>query len=238
MLNKIISVLFLFTTIACAQVVGPKAAVQKKMHNFGDVTQGESVTTSFVITNSGGDLLEIKNVQATCGCTAAKPDKNQLKPGESTKLDVTFNSKGRNGYQEKQVRVSTNDPDNKEIILTIKCNVVTSKQTNLKTEAPKIDFPKTQHNFGKVNEGKVYQHTFNFTNSGKSTLKIKDVKTSCGCAVAEISAKEIKPGESASLKVELDTAKRKGRMSRSITIMSNDPDTPNKVLTLYADIEG
>lgn len=235
---KIILVLFLFTTIACAQVVGPKASVQKKMHNFGDVTQGESVTTSFVITNSGGDLLEIKNVQATCGCTAAKPDKNQLKPGESTKLDVTFNSKGRNGYQEKQVRVSTNDPDNKEIILTIKCMVVASNQTNSKTEGPKIDFPKTQHNFGKVNEGKVYQHTFNFTNSGNSVLKIKDVKTSCGCAVAEISTKEIKPGESASLKVELDTAKRKGRMSRSITIMSNDPDTPNKVLTLYAEIEG
>lgn len=238
MLTKIISILFLLTTIACAQLVGPKAAVQQKIYSFGDVKQGESVTTSFVITNSGGDLLEITNVQATCGCTAAKPDKNQLKPGESTKIDVTFNSKGRNGYQEKQVRVSTNDPDNKEIILTIKCNVVTSKKSDSKTEGPRIDFPKNQHNFGKVHEGEVYKHTFQFTNSGNSTLKIKDVKTSCGCAVAEISTKEVEPGKSASLKVELDTSKRKGRMSRSITVMSNDPDTPNKVLTLYAEIEG
>ena len=61
------------------------------------------------------------------------------------------------------------------------------------------------------------------------------MKSSCGCAVASVSTKELKPGESATLKVELDT-KRKGKMSRSITVMSNDPNDPNKILTLFADI--
>lgn len=238
MLHKILFAMFFLGSVTLAQMIGPKAVVQQKVHNFGEVQQGKSVSTSFVISNSGGDLLEIKDVKATCGCTAAKPEKSQLKPGESTKLDVTFNSKGRRGPQEKHVRVTTNDPDNREIILTIKCNVVTKQEQKSQTAAPEIFFPETQFNFGKVNEGKVYKHTFTFTNNGNSVLKIKDVRTSCGCAVAEISNKEISPGENAQLKVELDTAKRKGRMSRTITVMSNDPEAPNKVLTLYAEIEG
>ena len=238
MINKIIVGLLLFTSFSVAQLIGPKAVIQKDIHDFGDVKQGESVTTVFMISNSGGDILEIKDVRATCGCTAAKPDKNQLEPGESTKLEVTFNSKGRKGHQEKQVKVKTNDPDNQELVLTIKCNVVIPEQTKSKTEGPKIHFENSQHNFGKVKEGQVYEHTFRFTNTGASTLNIKDVKSSCGCAVASVSSKELKPGESATLKVELDTAKRKGKMSRSITVMSNDPNDPNKILTLFADIEG
>lgn len=238
MINKIIVGLILFTSFSVAQLIGPKAVIQKDIHDFGDVKQGESVTTVFMISNSGGDILEIKDVRATCGCTAVKPDKNQLKPGESTKLEVTFNSKGRRGHQKKQVKVKTNDPDNQELVLTIKCNVVVPEQTKSKTGGPKIHFENSQHNFGKVKEGKVYEHTFRFTNTGASTLKIKDIKSSCGCAVASVSTKELKPGESATLKVELDTAKRKGKMSRSITVMSNDPNDPNKILTLFADIEG
>lgn len=238
MFNKIVSVIFLFTSISCGQLMGPKAVAQKSIHDFGNVTQGESVTTSFIITNSGGDILEITDVRATCGCTAAKPDKNKLKPGESTKLEVTFNSKGRRGIQEKQVRVSTNDPDNQTIVLTIKCNVVVPEKQESKEGGPKIYFENNQHNFGKVKEGKVYEHTFRFRNSGTATLTIKDVKSSCGCAVASISSNELKPGESGTLKVELDTAKRKGKMSRSITVMTNDSKEPNKILTIYADIEG
>lgn len=236
MLTNIISFVFGFTILLSAQMIGPKAVVQQKVHDFGDIKQGEVVKASFLVSNSGGDLLVIEDVRATCGCTAGIPDKTQLKPGESTKIEVSFNSKGRRGIQQQRITVNTNDPDNKEMILTIKCNVVLPEQT--KIEGPHIQFQQTQHNFGKVQEGKVYTHSFQFSNTGKQTLQIKDVKSSCGCAVTSISSKELKPGESASLKVELDTSKRKGRMSRTLTVISNDPEDPNKILTLYAEVEG
>jgi len=236
MLAKIISFVFGFTILLSAQMIGPKAVVQQKVHDFGDIKQGEIVKASFLISNSGGDLLRIEDVRASCGCTAGKPDKTELKPGESTKLEVTFNSKGRRGIQQQRVTVNTNDPDNREMILTIKCNVVLPQES--KSSGPHLEFNQTQHNFGKVQEGQVYSHSFQFSNTGTETLQIKDVKSSCGCAVASISSKELKPGESASLKVELDTSKRKGRMSRTLTVISNDPEDPNKVLTLYAEVEG
>lgn len=236
MLPRVLSILLLLSTISCAQMIGPKAVVQQKLHDFGDVNQGEIVKTSFIISNSGGDLLEINNVKASCGCTAGKPEQSKLKPGESTKIEVSFNSKGRRGIQQQRVTVTTNDPENKELVLTIKCNVVVPE--NIKSEGPKAQFNHLQHNFGKVKEGGVYEHTFTFSNSGSRLLQIKDVKSSCGCAVASISQKELKPGESATLKVELDTSKRKGRMSRTLTVITNDPNEPNKILTLYAEVEG
>jgi hypothetical protein len=47
----------------------------------------------------------------------------------------------------------------------------------------------------------------------------------------------LKPGEQGTLKVELDTSNRKGKMSRTITINTNDPEDPNKILTVYADVQ-
>ena len=96
---------------------------------------------------------------------------------------------------------------------------------------------KHKYNFGKVAEGKVVEYTFTFENNGKSTLKIKDIKTSCGCTAALVSSEVLKPGEQGTLKVELDTSNREGKMSRTITIESNDPMDPKKILTVYADIQ-
>ncbi len=71
---------------------------------------------------------------------------------------------------------------------------------------------------------------------GKGSLEIKDIKTSCGCTAALVSSKNIEPGKSGTLKVELDTKNRTGRMSRTISVRTNDPDQPDKVLTIYADV--
>ena len=101
---------------------------------------------------------------------------------------------------------------------------------------PKIYFTETQHDFGVVKEGKVVDYEFKFSNKGKSTLEIKDIKTSCGCTAALVSEKKLMPGQVGTLKVELDTKNRTGKMSRSITITSNDPKEPDKILTIYAEV--
>jgi hypothetical protein len=63
------------------------------------------------------------------------------------------------------------------------------------------------------------------------------VKTSCGCTAALISKDNIEPGEEGTIKVELNTKNRSGKMSKTITVLTNDPVDPNKILTVYAEIE-
>jgi len=236
MIRTLMIVLLFFSVSVFPQLMAPKIGVQQLNHDFGDINQGDVVTHAFVITNNGGDLLKINDVKASCGCTAAKPEKSELGPGESTNLSVTFNSKGRKGPQTKTVTVTTNDPEKPTITLSIKCNVVV-KEVSENLEGAKIYFTETQHDFGKVNEGEKVAYTFSFENKGSLSLQIKDVKTSCGCTAAVVSESTLKPGQNGSIKVEFDTKNRSGRNSKSITVVSNDPKEPNKILTIYADIQ-
>jgi hypothetical protein len=90
----------------------PKLNIKDPIYDFGRIKQGEKVTREFVITNTGKSDLNIRMTRATCGCTASEPEKSDLGPGESSKIKVTFDSKGRSGEQKKAVMVYSNDPLN------------------------------------------------------------------------------------------------------------------------------
>ena len=234
---KIAFLFLLIASVAYPQLMGPKIVAQETSHDFGDIIQGEKVQYNFMVTNTGGDKLIITNVRASCGCTAALPDKKELAPGESTNIKVEFNSLGRVGKQDKTVYVTSNDTENPEIQLKFTGNVIKPENDMIKKNSgPFLEVLKTQYDFGKVNEGKVVDHVFTIKNSGDSLLTIKEVKTSCGCTAAMVNKKELAPGEEGELKVELNTANRSGKMTRNITIISNDPKEPQKYLTIYADV--
>ncbi len=235
MIKKISFLIITISVAGFAQLMGPKLLVLPTEHEFGKITQGDKVTHVFVLTNNGGDLLVIENVQASCGCTAATPEKNELAPGESTNLEVVFNSAGRNGAQKKNITIKSNDPENPLIKLVITATVI--KSDNSEANVPVLYFSETKHDFGKVKEGNIVEYTFSFLNTGKEILKINDVRTSCGCTAALVSSEKLEPGAEGTLKVELDTKNRSGKMSRTITIQSNDPRDPTKILTVYADVE-
>lgn len=77
--------------------------------DFGIVAAGKRIKHSFKFTNTGnGDLL-ISNVHAPCGCTVAKSWPRQaIKPGESSFIEVEFDSSDRQGHQIKNIDIVTN----------------------------------------------------------------------------------------------------------------------------------
>jgi hypothetical protein len=96
----------------------PVATIENNIFDFGVITEGEIVKHDFKLTNNGKSDLLIRNVKASCGCTAVK-NENVVKPGQSTDLKVEFNSSGKKGRQNKSVTVITNDPVNSTIVLRI-----------------------------------------------------------------------------------------------------------------------
>ncbi len=238
MIKQIFAFVLLVSALSFAQMIPPKVASQQMDYDWGEVSRGEHVKYNFVVSNVGGDLLKIEDVKASCGCTAAKPEKSDLAPGESTNINVDFNSTGRSGRQTKYITVKTNDPDKPEIRFKFTGTVVDpgAKTGNL-TDSPLMYFRETQHDFGKVQEGDTVKYTFNFTNKGNAVLKIRDIKTSCGCTAALVSSEKIEPGKKGTLNVSLDTSHRSGKMSRRITVYSNDPTNADKVLTIFADVQ-
>jgi len=104
----------------------PSVSVNSKVFDFGEINEGEKVNHVFSVKNEGNRDLIIRRVKASCGCTAATPDKNVIKKGEDTEIKVVFNSKGKRGRQNKSITLITNDPKQPTTILRVTGNVKTS----------------------------------------------------------------------------------------------------------------
>ncbi len=97
---------------------------------------------------------------------------------------------------------------------------------------PKIYAETPIFDFGERPLSEKVIHTFTLENRGGSLLKIHNVKAACGCTVADISTRELMPGDRATITTSLDLQGRPGSVSRNITVNSNDPAQPALTLTL------
>jgi len=74
----------------------------------------------FTYQNTGKTPVKFKSVKASCGCTAAQTQKDEVKPGEKGEVTATFNIGDRNGTQVKTVTVETDDATNPRTVLTLR----------------------------------------------------------------------------------------------------------------------
>ena len=102
---------------------------------------------------------------------------------------------------------------------------------------PTIKFKENTWDFGRTQQGKILTHVFKFDNTGGKTLTISNVRTSCGCAAALISNREVKPGQSGEIKVTFNTKGYEGNQTKYIYVDSNDTKTPKAQLAVKAAID-
>jgi hypothetical protein len=78
----------------------------------------------FKYENVGTTPVHFKSVHASCGCTTAQTQKDQVAPGEKGEITATFNIGDRTGLQVKTVTVQTDDPDPAHAtVLTLKTTI-------------------------------------------------------------------------------------------------------------------
>jgi hypothetical protein len=68
-----------------------------------------------------------------------------------------------------------------------------------------LEFAHTTVSVGEVRCGAPLAHRFLFVNRGTTDVEIVDMKTACGCLTPTLSKKSLKPGEEASLLLEVNT---------------------------------
>ncbi len=232
--------IFLFfvfvTSLITAQVKAPKIYSPKEAFSFGEIKEGELLKFSFTIENRGDAALKIVKVRASCGCTAAEPEKKVLQPGDSTKIMVTFNSSHRSGLQRKHVYIYSNDPETPQLRLSFTAKVISSNVKAKLANGPKIFFPSTKYNFGTVKSGTIVTGKLRFKNSGNSDLRIVKVEPSAKYIHASTNTNVISPGASGELVIRFDSAKRTGKITRTIAVYSNDISKQYEIITLDINI--
>ncbi|MEM0938373.1 MAG: DUF1573 domain-containing protein [Bacteroidota bacterium] len=96
---------------------------------------------------------------------------------------------------------------------------------------PAIEFQNVDYDFGEIDEENGYaEHKFNFINSGNESVKITNVKASCGCTTPGWTKEEVMPGDSGFVAARYNPRNRPGRFRKSLRITTSDPASDQ---TLY-----
>jgi mono/diheme cytochrome c family protein len=106
----------------------------------------------------------------------------------------------------------------------------------LAKNSPSLSLQPDHYDFGEVDEGVEIEHTFQVKNVGTKALIIRSVDSTCGCTVPKISKKSLQPGESTSLRVIVDTAMKQNKITKTVTISSNDRQHPVTELQLAMNV--
>ena len=87
-----------------------------------------------------------------------------------------------------------------------------------------LKIKETEHDFGKVPQGKPVYYVFEIVNTGTAELKLDNVQASCGCTTPEWSREPIAAGATAQIKVGFNAA-AEGTFEKPITITYNTTQT-------------
>ncbi|MBK6506370.1 MAG: DUF1573 domain-containing protein [Ignavibacteria bacterium] len=124
------------------------------------------------------------------------------------------------------------------IIVTTMSILISSSEISASSGTAKILFTEESHDFGNVEQGEQLEYSFAFTNEGEAPLLIQNVQPACGCTGATVGEKtEYAKGESGEIKITFNTQGRDGHQEKSITVFTNDTESPEKVLKFSCDIK-
>ncbi|MBV9130609.1 MAG: DUF1573 domain-containing protein, partial [Verrucomicrobia bacterium] len=76
----------------------------------------------------------------------------------------------------------------------------------------------TERTFNSKPEDKEVIAKYKFTNTGAETVKIQNVRTSCGCTTAALNKSDYAPGESGEIEAKFTFSGRTGRQEKSIIV--------------------
>ncbi len=105
-------------------------------------------------------------------------------------------------------------------------------------QGPVAYLPLNHIRFAPVLEGESVTQTFPIQNNGTKPLKIENIRTGCGCAVATYPKIGIPPGGKGDVIVEINTFGYGGKtMTKRATMYTNDKTHPTLVVQISGKVE-
>ncbi len=216
--------------------------VKNRSFNIGKITTEQTITRSFDVYNDSDSLLRLfpDSVEVPGHISIAFVPK-ELQSKERGIINITYDVIKINdlGYRSDDIVIRTNEADDPEkklaVIATIAEYFPPMSMDDLEL-APKMVPRKKTHDFGKIAKDSVVETEFILVNEGKSELNIRMTKANCPCVIPKLEKDTLQPGEKVIMKVTFDTKGRRGRQYKNVSIFSNDPKTPTRMVTVKAVI--
>lgn len=235
-----IILLLSITTVGICQLAEP-LYFREKVHDFGEVLEHNGpVDFEYVFTNNSSRPVRILTVQASCGCTTPGWTKEAVAPGKTGFIKASFDPKGRPGYFNKSLMVTT-DLSANPITLQIKGTVV--DKLSSKEELLPVVNGNLRLKSASINVGKIYLNKepipFDFAvlNDGKERIEFREVLAPTYIKV--VTPPSLDPGARGVVQI-IYNAKMKnqyGFQSDNIELKTSDSKDAVKSFSVYATIE-
>lgn len=110
----------------------------------------------------------------------------------------------------------------------------TQQNHEIYTNTSSIAWKSETIELGQIPQNKPKEVSFEFKNTGNTTVVIKEVKASCGCTATNYTKTPVKPGETATV-IATYNAATKGAFSKTVTVTTSAEDAP-KVLSFKGTV--
>ncbi len=104
--------LLLFIVLTLSSALAPAQEAEfsflRSTLKLAKAKEGETVRFQYEFTNSGKAPLLITAIKVQCACTTFEYPKDPIPPGEKGIIRVSFDTKGKIGYQDRILEVHSN----------------------------------------------------------------------------------------------------------------------------------
>jgi hypothetical protein len=208
--------------------------------SFGDVTSNEVKAGEVEFINNSTSKAKI-TVHRTPAHLKVRFEPAEIEPGKEGKMIVDFDApkKGGYGYISDRIYLAIDGEANSAFSIGTSATIkedFTKLTPEQIASAPVVKFDTNVFDFGNIKEGESSTFNFKMSNTGKSDLLIRDIKTTCGCTTAK-NPGVVKPGETVDLTAVFNSRGKRGRQNKSISIITNDPNNSTVVLRMIGNVE-
>lgn len=212
------------TAVTNAVSSGPRISFAEPNFNFGKVDAGMAVKHDFIFTNTGDQLLTIKDVHPSCGCTTAGSYDKEVAPGQVGKISIQFNSSGYSGTVSKTITVTCNDPRT-TLYLRLDGAVWRAFEV-IPTYAVFNMMPEQQTNQTQV---------VRIVSNNDEPVTVSD--PTCASPAFKLELTTVKPGKEFELRVTADASHIIGNASSSVTLKTSSEKMPTISLMAFAMVQ-
>jgi hypothetical protein len=253
----ILGLAFGFIAVHAQGVTHEMIQFEETTHEFGTAEQGTKTETVFKFKNNSSEIVKLTGVKAACGCTTPEWSKEEIAPGATGEIKVSYNSE-RVGVFHKSVAVNYNDIA-EPITLYIKGNILakpTGPEATVVQPAPPVvnkmipeinysmprgalSFEKTVENVKGLSSEEDMNVEFRYKNTSSLPLKINKESVEVQPGISMTFKDEVlAPGQESMVKVNISGRAMKaagdvdGYFSKNFSFHTDEAAGHKKELTI------
>jgi len=192
--------------------------------SLGKIYRGEVVERTLTLKNTGTDTLEVRRVDATCGCTGTVVSSRSIPAGSTGSLRITFNSKNFSGQVHKSVTISSNASNAPQMLVEFTADIVdeillTPQQFWIKD--------------GEV--GRTTRLTVKVRNNGSNSLTLRSFRTTLEGFVLKLPDAALAPGSEREIVAEFTPKKAAPFLAEGVFLTTSNAHQPEIYIPIYGN---